>query len=221
MDFPLGVTPRASLNRVQSAAYCKAIACERAFSCWAAEWTIAAQARPYPSFVHEYAVTEPPNSNNHPLWKEAVRTYTDPETSTALPVYSRHTTTTALRLAVGHAFMSDYSRRFRPDISEDQLACRCGWPSHSFHHLLYECPCRYPFRLQTNWDWHGHRWLDQPPDYFFHKGAQTFLEYLQATCLGFKPPSDPSKPFNPGSLPPPLRTRTQGSPRMFPLTPLM
>ena len=66
---------------------------------------------------------------------------------------------------------------------------------------LYECPRGYPFRLQTNWDWHGRRWLDQPPDYFFHKGARTFLEYLQATCLGFKPPSDPSEPFDLGGPP--------------------
>ena len=192
------VTPRASLNRVQSAAYCKALARERAVSRWATEWTIAARSCPYPSFVHEHAVTEPPSSDNHPLWKEAVRMYTDPETGKALPVYSRHTTTTTLCLAVGHAFTSDYSHRFRPDIPEDQLACQCGWPSHSFHHFLYECPRGYPFQRQANWDWHSHRWLDQPPDFFFHKGAQTFLGYLQATRLGFKPPSDLSAPFDPG-----------------------
>ena len=210
------VTPRASLNRVQSAAYCKAMARERAFSRWAAEWTLAARARPYPSFVHQHTVTEPPNGDNHPLWKEAVRTFTDPDTGKALPVYSRHTTTTALRLAVGHAFTSDYSRRFRPDIPEDQLACRCGWPSHSFHHLLYECPRGYPFRRQTNWDWHGRRWIDQPPEYFFHKGASTFLEYLQATRIGFKPPSDPSEPFDPGGPPFPHHA---WEPPGFPFTP--
>ena len=191
------VTPCTSLNHVQSAAYCKAIARERTFSRWAADRTAKACACPHPSFVHQHTVTAPPNGNNHPLWQEAVGTYTDPDMGKSLPVYSQHTTT-ALHLAMGHTFTSDYSWRFRPDILEDQLACQCSWPSHSFHHLLYECPRGYPFRLQTNWDWHGRWWLDQPPDYFFHKGAQTFLEYLQATQLGFKPPSDPSEPFDPG-----------------------
>lgn len=79
--------------------------------------------RPYPSFVHKYAVVKPLNGDNHPLWREAVRTYMDPETGKSLPVYSHHTTTTALCLAVGHAFTSDYSRRFCPDIPEDMLAC--------------------------------------------------------------------------------------------------
>ena len=57
-------------------------------------------------------------------------------------------------------------------------------------------------RSTSSANWHGRRWLDQPPDYFFHKGAQTFLEYLQATRIGFKPPSDLSEPFDPGGLHP-------------------
>ena len=39
------------------------------------------------------------------------------------PCFSRHPTTTALRLAEGHAFTTDYARRFRldiPDSSEEE-----------------------------------------------------------------------------------------------------
>ena len=43
-------------------------------------------------------------------------------------------------LAVGHAFISDYTRCFRPDIPEEENHCTCGFPDHSFHHLLYDCP---------------------------------------------------------------------------------
>ena len=192
------VTLWASLNHVQSATYCKAVACERAFSWWAAEWTIAACACLYPSFVHNYTVVNPPNGDNHPLWKEAVQVYTDLKTGKSLPVYSWHTTTTALCLAVGHALTSDYSCWFHPDIPTDQLACRCDWPSHLFHHPCMSAPAATPSATKP-------MGLAQPLDYFFHTGAQTFLEYLQATCLGFKLPSDPSKPFDLGSWSPPLR----------------
>ena len=92
------------LNRVQSAAYCKAVACKHTFSCWNAEWSVATLAHLYPSFVHKYTVVDPLNRDNHPLWREAVHMFTDPETGKALPVYSHHTTTTALHLATSHAF---------------------------------------------------------------------------------------------------------------------
>ena len=54
-----------------------------------------------------------------------------------LLVGDQHTTSTALRLAVGHDFTSDYTARFRPDRAPEYLACPCGWPVPSFHHILY------------------------------------------------------------------------------------
>ena len=43
------------------------------------------------------------------------------------------------RLAVGHTFTSEYTRRFGPDLDGDEVACPCGWPVHSFCHILYDC----------------------------------------------------------------------------------
>ena len=129
------LTPRASLNRVQSAAYQKQVTWRRAYTKWAKEWHEEQRKRHgKDSFAYEYAITKPPSGLNHPLWKAAV------DKTDGIPCFSRHTTTTALRLAVGHAFTSDYARRFRPDIPEEENHCPCGFPNHSFHHLLYDCP---------------------------------------------------------------------------------
>ena len=93
--------PRASLNRVQSAAYQKSVARKRAFTRWAQEWKEERRKRRlHDSFAYEYALTHPPDGNNHPLWTAAVKK------ANGSPLFSRHTTTTALRLAVGHAFTS-------------------------------------------------------------------------------------------------------------------
>ena len=191
------ITPRASLNRVQSAAYCKSQARARAFQQWAAEWTAKRRSQPWPSFAYEHAVLQPPGGNNHPLWREAVKTVVDPDTGKQLPVYSHHTTTTALRLAIGHAFTAEYSRWFRPDTPPDQLACHCGWPDHLFTHILYECPRGFLFRHRNRPPLHR-AWEDLPPHAFFTEEPALLLGYLQTTRLAFKPLRDHTVPFDPG-----------------------
>jgi hypothetical protein len=81
----------------------------RAFTKWAEEWHA-------DSFAYEYALTKPPNGHNHPLWTAAV----DNINVSLL--------TTALRIAEGHAFISDYTRRFGPDIPKEENHCLCGFP---------------------------------------------------------------------------------------------
>ena len=120
-----------------------------------------------------------------PLWKAAVATDKDPDTGRRVPCYPWHTTSTALQFTVGHAFMSDYVARFRPDIPLDQLACSCGWPTHSFDHLILHCPLG-----QTAWStvsrastyhdanvcrvpWH----LTSPHEFFTHR-AEDFVAVL-------------------------------------------
>ena len=143
-------TPRASLNQVQSAAYQKQATRRRALSKWAKEWHAERRKRyGKDSFAYEYALTKPPSGHKHPPWKAAV------DKTDGIPSFSRHTTTTALRLAVGHVSISDYTRRFRPDILEEENRCQClcGFPDHSFHHLLYDCPRHTQARLSAG----GHR----------------------------------------------------------------
>ena len=91
------LTPRTSLNWVQSAAHSKAIAWERAFSHWARDWEAKQHATlSAPSWAYENALLHPPDSSNHPLWTAAVATNNDPDTGRHVPRYTRHTTSTAL-----------------------------------------------------------------------------------------------------------------------------
>ena len=117
------LTPLASLNQVQSTAHQKRLAWKRAFARWAKEWEDKRQKHCtgtwQESFVYEHALPFPPDGNNYPLWTASQKP-TYPE---CLHPPSRHTTSTAIRLAVGHVFTSDYSRRFRPDIPETDMGC--------------------------------------------------------------------------------------------------
>ena len=85
------LTPRASLNRVQSAAYQKQVTRKWAFTKWAEEWH-AERCERYgrDSFAYEYTLTKAPSGQNHPLWKAAV------DKTDGAPCFSRHTTSTAL-----------------------------------------------------------------------------------------------------------------------------
>jgi hypothetical protein len=159
---------------------------------WAQEWKEERRKRGcHDSFAYEYALTHPPNGDNHPLWTAAVKK------ANGSPVFSRHTTTIALRLAVGHAFTSDYTRRLRPDIAEQELHCPCGFPDNSFYHILYDCPqhdhARQAAAPCTQWD-------SIPPHHYFRNFPHTenFLEFLQYSRAAFKPPNEPVVPFDPG-----------------------
>ena len=92
------------------------------------------------SFAYEYTLPHALDGTNHPLWTVAVATSLDPTLGCRVPLFTQHTTSTVLRLAVGHAFMAKYTRRFQPDLPLDESACPCGWPDASFTYLLYACP---------------------------------------------------------------------------------
>ena len=191
-------TPRASLNRVQSASHLNAVARERAFRKWAQEWQATRHKRVgRDSFAYEYAVLNPPDGKNHPLWIAATSTTTDPLTGRRLPLFSRHTTSTALRLAVGHAFTSEYTRRFRPDLAGTDMACPCGWPDHSFYHLLYECHLHRTARHNAN---PALRWASEPPDFFLSTMPWGFIfcDFLQHSRAAFKPPNETAVRWDPG-----------------------
>ncbi|KAF8261662.1 hypothetical protein EI94DRAFT_1809968 [Lactarius quietus] len=125
------ITPRALLSSIHSPSHQKAAARKRAFHMWKTEWLEKRRADQHTSFAREYALTRPPDGKNHPLWLGVDKATVD---------VTRHTTSTALRLAVGHAFTSDYTKRFRPDIPPDELYCECGFTDCSWFHLVYDCP---------------------------------------------------------------------------------
>jgi hypothetical protein len=130
----------------------------------------------------------PPNGDNHPLWTAAAKK------ANGSPLFTRHTTSTAFRLAVGHAFTSDYTRRLRPDIPEQELHCPCSFPDNSFHHIMYDCP-RYDHSRRaaspfTQWD-------SILPHHYFRKFPHT-ENFLQQSRAAFKLPNESVVPFDPG-----------------------
>ena len=144
--------------------------------------------------MYEHALPFPPDGKNHSLWKAAQQTLlTDP-----LHGPSRHTTSTAMRLAAGHAFTSTYARRFRKDIPEELNSCECGFSDRTWDHLIWDC-VRYPSarrKADPYSDWNRHS-----PSYLFCDsfGAQIFLAFLQASRAAFKPFTSPVvHAFDPG-----------------------
>ena len=106
---------------------------------------------------------------------------------------------------MGHAFTSDYTARFRPDIPLDQLACSCGWPTHSFDHLVLHCPRGHAARSAVSRassyrDASVRRvpWRLTSPHEFFTRRAEDFVHFIHLSRAGFKPPSDLNVPFDPG-----------------------
>ena len=145
---------RDDLNRVQSAAFQKERARQVAFINWSAEWSIQSTQRGYsggrgvqpPDFGDETWVrTHLPPPQGNPLLRLRTDSHPSPKwgTPSALasghgegerrqgplnrtPLYSRRTTSTALQLAVDHAFTGTYVVRFRPGDPEEASACPGG-----------------------------------------------------------------------------------------------
>jgi hypothetical protein len=134
-----------------------------------------------------------PDGRHHPLWKAATEKGKNKQSAP----FSRHTTTTAFRLAIGHAFTSDYSKRFKPDLPPEASACPCGFEDRSFHHLVYNCARYQRFRVDYdivgNWDLE-----DRDPEELFHDSAFVFLQYLSKSRAAFLPETGPTGPFDPG-----------------------
>ena len=194
------LTPLASLNRVQSAAHQKCLARKRAFTRWAKEWEEERWKRCtgvwQDSFAYEHALPFPPDGNNHPLWMVSQKT-TYPD---CLHKPSRHTTSTALHLAMGHTFTLDYSHRFQPDIPETDLGCKCSHQDRSWLHLVYECP---RFEAAHHAVAPHERWTNISPHELMadRDGARQFIGYLTTSRAVFKPQDELTTPFDPGGPP--------------------
>lgn len=160
-----------SPNRAQSAAYQKMLVPRRAYQKWAQQWPKEHNKRGYmDSFVYKYALTTPLDKRHHSMWLAAIQKAKDYD----LPPISRHTTSTALQLAVGHAFISTYIARFRKGLHPEEQYCPCGWSDRSILHIIYECPCferqRRDMDGATSWD-------DIPMGDFF-RGVSTAWAFL-------------------------------------------
>jgi hypothetical protein len=44
------------------------------------------------------------------------------------------------RFITGHAFTGEYTQRFFPQHTPEQIACQCGEPLQTVEHVLFQCP---------------------------------------------------------------------------------
>ncbi|KAI0289154.1 hypothetical protein B0F90DRAFT_1797148 [Multifurca ochricompacta] len=178
----------------------------RAFSNWRKEWLRSRVANtpttthPDRRDNHAYSLSihptyDAPSGHNHPLWSAA----TKPRGVDEKP-YTRLTTSTAVRLATGHAFIAEYTERFHPKKPPLARLCTCDDSTPAtFPHILLHCSLYSVSRhtLQFLPDWA----LEQDPVPWrilfnrkpFVEDLLTFIQDTQAFTRPF-PPERPREP---------------------------
>ena len=151
-------TPPDGLDRIQSAAFQKERARKITFRNWERDFYLDRTLEAFnfcwlgtlPTHTYQHAITSPPAETHHPLWREATRTQLDIfGRKSKRPIYRRHTTLTAIQLAVDHAFTGSYVARFRPSDPPDTLRCPCGSPTCDPSHIILDCPLFHEARTLT------------------------------------------------------------------------
>ncbi|KAH9168440.1 hypothetical protein EDB89DRAFT_1909283 [Lactarius sanguifluus] len=136
--------PPSGLRRVQSAAKQKDSARKEAVENWAQDWQEKrrereAGGRPR-SFAHKHTITQPPNGGSHALWQAATQRAKDSKgNKTRKFRFNRRTTSTAIQVAVDHAFTGTYVDRFRPNDPPEARECPCGYQTRSSLHIIHSC----------------------------------------------------------------------------------
>ena len=54
--------------------------------------------------------------------------------------FSHLTLSTFYRFVTGHAFTGEYTQRFYPQHTQEQIACPCGAQIQTIEHVLLQCP---------------------------------------------------------------------------------
>ncbi|KAI0262661.1 hypothetical protein BGY98DRAFT_1086401 [Russula aff. rugulosa BPL654] len=101
---------------------------------------------PRTSHAYRTALLEPPDGKHHPTFqpsrpKPTSGTATRDNTPTRPKAkFKRLTHATLYRFITGHAFTGEYTQRFYPQHTPDQVACPCGSPIQTVEHVLMLCP---------------------------------------------------------------------------------
>jgi hypothetical protein len=192
VDLPNG------MDRILSVAYQKDRARRRAFHQWELDYHLArahnnlqvsATGLPLDGAAYQYAISQPPSEVNHPLWSASVTMEKDEwGRKTRHPLFPRQTTSTALQLAVDHAFTGSYARRFRPLDPPDSLQCPCGNPLRNPNHLIRDCRLFYLTCISCKITTCG-RTLPLK-SLFSHsvEHAHRLLSFIHQTCAAMHPP---------------------------------
>ena len=130
-----------SINKIKETARVGAIAE------WAEKWHMA----PRTSLAYRTALRAPPDGRAHHTFHPERIINNRPEQKRGekkLVKFSRLTHSTFYRFVTGHAFTGEYTQRFYPLHTQDQLACPCGEPVQTIEHVLLHCPRHSDARLK-------------------------------------------------------------------------
>jgi hypothetical protein len=187
-----------SMDRILSAAFQKDRARRAAFHQWELEYKVArtrnalhieSTGSSLDGAAYQYAISQPPSKVNHPLWSAAVAMEKDERgRKTRRPLFTRRTTSTALQLAVDHAFTGSYARRFRPNDPPLSLQCPCGYHLRNPDHLIRHCCFHYLHRLSNQII--SRRLILSLKTLFSHsvEHSHRLLSFIQQSCAAMRPP---------------------------------
>src|SRR6266702_846068 len=147
-------------------------------------------------------IHRPPDGHNHPLWIEAVKCATDDQGRklSKQPKYLRHVTSTALQLAMDHAFTGSYAKRFRPSDPPESVSCPCGAGLRDPPHLILHCP-RF-LQQRINAGIYSHSSLLPYNHLYAKKGVVQFLSFLTESKAGSRPAMGSPDRVPPQDVPP-------------------
>ena len=157
---------------------------EQAVTAWATKWHQA----PRTSLAYRTALRAPPDGKTHHTFHPESAINKRPEQAQGekkLVKFSRLTHSTFYRFVTGHAFTGEYTQRFYPPHTQEQIACPCGEPVQTIEHVLLHCP-RYTDARQKLLNVSGRpRTLPQ----LFEKPERVIetLRFLQETGACAKP----------------------------------
>jgi hypothetical protein len=108
---------------------------------------------PRTGFAYKTALRAPPDGKTHHTFQPPpapAATAKEPNTADRVlkDKFSRRTYSTFYRVTTGHVFVGEYTQRFYPRHTPEQIACPCGRPVQTIEHILLECPLYTAARLR-------------------------------------------------------------------------
>jgi Reverse transcriptase (RNA-dependent DNA polymerase) len=157
------------------------------------EWAERYNQGPHTSMVYRTALTSPPDGRTHHTFQLKKHTHplttgnttTGPNAERPKATFSRLTHSTFYRFITGHAFTGEYTQRFFPQHTPEQVACQCGETLQTIEHVIMHCPlfdtARRRHLMSNGRTWSLKQLLETP------KRVQELLRFLEETRACNKP----------------------------------
>jgi hypothetical protein len=149
---------------------------------------------PRTSFAYQTALREPPNGRAHHTFQikpTPAREYRTPgpnernRDEELKDKFSRLIYSTLYRIITGHTFVGEYTQRFYPPHTQNQIDCPCGEPLQTIEHVLLHCPL-YTAARRRHLTANG-RPRTLPQIFANAKRVQEVLRFLEETGACTKP----------------------------------